>query len=212
MAPMSLPEPTSEKVAGHAPDAALLAAHGERLLALARASIAWRLREGARFGVDLAEHPPELQAQRAVFVTLSQDGRLRGCVGSALAWRPLVTDVAENAAAAALEDWRFAPLAAHELEEIGIALSLLSAPLPLEAASESELLARLEPGIDGLILREGQRQALFLPQVWQQLAEPREFLAQLKAKAGLPGDYWSSRIEFRRFTSSSVAEPGAERY
>ncbi|MFI4985927.1 MAG: AmmeMemoRadiSam system protein A [Alphaproteobacteria bacterium] len=190
-------------------DAALLERHGRQLLALARASIACRLATGRALACDARAHPPELRAERAVFVTLSEAGRLRGCIGTPLAWRPLVVDVADNAAAAAMEDRRFHPLAANELAGVAIALSLLSPPEPLSAASETALLAQLVPGTDGLILEADARTALFLPQVWQHLPQPRDFLAELKAKAGLPRDRWSPSFAFRRFTSTSVVEVGA---
>ncbi len=208
MALMSSPElaaPTREAPG----DAALLARHGGRLLALARASIAWRLERGMPLPCDADAHPPELRAARAVFVTLTAAGRLRGCVGTPAAWRPLVEDVADNAAAAALEDMRFPPLAAGELGGVAIALSLLSPAEPLRAESEEALLALLIPGIHGLILHAGEARALFLPQVWRHLPRPRDFLAELKAKAGLAKDRWSPAFAFQRFTSASVAEPGA---
>ena len=208
MAPMSSPELAlpAREMGG---DAALLARHGRPLLALARASIAWRLETGTPLPCDLGAHPPELRETRAVFVTLAAAGQLRGCVGTPAAWRPLVEDVVDNAAAAALKDRRFEPLAAAELARVAIALSLLSAPTPLPARSEAELLDVLVPGRDGLILSDGRLRAIFLPQVWEHLAEPRKFLGQLKLKAGLAEDHWSPRLAFQRFTSTTVAEPGA---
>lgn len=190
-------------------DAELLARHGARLLTLARQSISWRMQRSDPLEVDPAQYPPELGARRASFVTLTKAGQLRGCVGTPPtgAWCSLVQDVASNAAAAAVEDCRFAPLGAGELDAIEIAVSLLSAAIPLAVASEPELIAKLRPGTDGLLLREERRQALFLPQVWEHLTRPVEFLAQLKAKAGLPRDYWSASLEFRRFTATSIAEP-----
>jgi len=190
-------------------DEALLARHGTALLALARASIAWQLAEGAAMACALHDQPAELRQPRAVFVTLSVSGRLRGCVGTPVAWRPLVEDVVDNAAAAAFQDGRFQPLTRSELEGVSIALSLLSAPVPLPAASEAELLDALVPGRDGLILSAGRCRAIFLPQVWEHLAEPRAFLGQLKLKAGLAEHHWSRSFAFQRFTSTSVAEAGA---
>jgi AmmeMemoRadiSam system protein A len=191
-------------------DGALLARHGPTLLALAGESIEWFARTGAAMRVDAAEFPPSLRARRAVFVTLTLRGELRGCVGSPVAWRHLVEDVAENAVAAAFEDRRFAPLAGEELDGLAIAISLLGPPAPLAAASEAELLAQLRPGRDGLILRDHGHQSLFLPQVWRHLPEPADFLAQLRRKAGLPPDHWSPGLRFQRFTATSVAQPGAE--
>lgn len=209
MALMSSTETAAAEKSATAQDKALLARHGAGLLQLARESIALRVRKGSVLAVEPLDHPPELRALRATFVTLNQEGALRGCVGSAVAWRVLVADVAENAAAAAVEDPRFAPLAVDQIETIKISLSLLSTSVRIHARDEAELLAQLEPGRDGLILHESRHSALFLPQVWQHLPEPRQFLAQLKAKAGLPENHWSSGFEFRRFTCISVAEPGA---
>ena len=208
MALMFSPEP-ADGTALSANAEALLERHGARLLALARASIASRLGDGATMAFAMQDMPSELKAPGAVFVTLTEQGRLRGCVGTPAAWRPLVEDVIDNAAAAALEDFRFAPLAAEALGRIAIALSLLSPPSPLFAGSEAELIATLVPGRDGLILSEGGRKALFLPQVWEQLPEPRDFLGQLRRKAGLGERHWSSTLAFQRFTTASVAEPGA---
>ena len=192
-----------------AADAALLGRHGATLLALARTRIAGFAR-GERLGpVDLSAYPPELAVPRACFVTLSRHGNLRGCVGSAKAWRPLLSDVAENAVAAASDDPRFPPLAASELADARLSISLLSPPVPVAAASEETLLAQLEPGKDGLILRAGVKSALFLPQVWHQLPSPREFLAQLKVKAGLAAAAPVQGIEWQRFRATSVSEPGA---
>jgi AmmeMemoRadiSam system protein A len=190
-------------------DAEFVRRHGATLLALARRSILDFARERWKDTIDLARFPAELAAPRATFVTLSKGGELRGCVGSAKAWRPLVKDVAENAIAAAMEDPRFAPLGADEVAEIRISISLLSEPVRVDAANEAELLARIEPGTDGLILHAGALSALFLPQVWRQLREPREFLAQLRAKAGLPRTGPTDGIEWYRFRATSVAEPGA---
>lgn len=206
MAHMSSTEraPAAGQVSG---DAELLARHGATLLSLARQSISWRIHHGDELRVDPKYYPPELTVRHASFVTLTLASQLRGCVGTPIAWRSLVEDVADNAAAAAVEDRRFAPLAAGELDALEIAVSLLSAAAPIAAASEAELIAKLRPGTDGLLLREDRRQALFLPQVWEHLPQPAEFLAQLKAKAGLPRDHWSPSLEFQRFTATTVAEP-----
>ncbi|HMM75356.1 MAG TPA: AmmeMemoRadiSam system protein B [Gammaproteobacteria bacterium] len=140
-----------------------------------------------------------LDAAGAVFVTLKQDGRLRGCIGSLEASRPLREDVAANAIAAALEDPRFAPLAAHELAQVSVEVSLLSAPEAMLVSSEAEALAALRPGRDGIVLTHGVYRATFLPQVWAQLPTPREFLAQLKRKAGLPVDFWTPDMKLARY-------------
>jgi len=187
-------------------DRRLLSRHGAVLLSLARASIAWRLRAGSLLTIDLESYSAELRDNRAVFITLSKGGELRGCVGTPSAWRPLVEDIVENAGAAAVEDRRFSPVTLAELEKIEIEISLLGIAVPIEAETEAELISQLRPGIDGLILRDVQRQALFLPQVWAHLENPAAFLAHLKAKAGLATDYWAPSLAFARFTSASIAE------
>jgi AmmeMemoRadiSam system protein A len=136
----------------------------------------------------------------ATFVTLTEDGELRGCIGSLEAPRPLGKDVWENARAAAFQDPRFAPLVREELPRIAIEVSVLSPAVPLPVRSEAEALARLRPGRDGVVLEypgsRGEREAsaTFLPQVWEQLPDPASFLAQLKRKAGLPPGFWSPEI------------------
>ena len=134
-----------------------------------------------------------LEAPGASFVTLTSGrapgGALRGCIGSLVARRPLREDVEANAVAAALHDPRFPPLTARELDDVVVEVSVLSAPAVLPAADEAELLARLRPGVDGVVLSASGRRATFLPQVWEQLPDPADFLARLRRKAGLPADY-----------------------
>jgi len=144
---------------------------------------------------------PELQAPGASFVTLTKEGALRGCIGSAVAWRPLAEDVADNAVKAAFSDPRFSPLSAEEWPKISLSLSLLTAPVPMSCHSQGELLAQLRAGIDGLIIEDQGRHALFLPLVWQQLPDRAQFLAQLLRKAGLPPDHWSDQMRVSRFTA-----------
>lgn len=158
---------------------------GPRLLALAREAIAAHLGQ-ATAG---ATNDSDLQAPAATFVTLTQEGHLHGCIGSLEAWRPLAADVRENACAAAFRDPRFPPLAADELAQTRVEVSLLTPATPLSFSSEAEALAQLQPGLDGVILECAGRRATFLPQVWEQLPEPRQFLARLKEKAGLPADF-----------------------
>ena len=142
---------------------------------------------------------PWLFADGAVFVTLRLDGALRGCVGSLKASRPLIEDVRENAVAAATRDMRFPPLSPQELDAVEIEVTELSEPRPLRFTGEADALAQLRPGVDGVVLRWGERRATFLPQVWESLPEPAEFLAQLKRKAGLPPDFWDDGIELARY-------------
>ena len=168
---------------------------GHALLTIARSAIAERLGLGR---LKESSHGA-LQKPSATFVTLRHTGELRGCIGSLQPIRPLAVDVRENAIAAAFRDPRFAPLAAAEFQAISVEVSLLSAAERVEVASEEELLAQLRPGVDGLILEYGRHRATFLPQVWEALADPREFMAALKDKAGLPEGFWHARLRVSRY-------------
>lgn len=183
--------------------ATLLDRHGPTLLALAAASIRFPL-TGRKLQVDPGDLPAELAGPGATFVTLTREGRLRGCIGSHRAWRPLAIDVIENAAFAAFSEPRFPPVVAAELEGLGLSVSLLTPATPVPAASEAELLGALRPGRDGVILTEGKHRGLFLPEMWEQLASPAEFLAWLKRKAGLPETYWSATVRVQRFATLAV--------
>jgi len=203
-----------DPVASAAPDPTdrIAAEHGQVLLALAREAIAAALAAplAAPRVPPAVAAAPWLRAPGACFVTLMLERRLRGCIGSVRARRPLADDVRANARAAALGDPRFPPLTAAELPATRIEVSLLAPPMPLPAATEEEALAGLRPGVDGLILDGGgDAHATFLPQVWEHLPSPREFLAQLKHKAGLPRDFWSPALRLQRYTVTKWAEPDA---
>jgi AmmeMemoRadiSam system protein A len=177
------------------------------LIAVAQASIEHGFRFGAPLEVDATGYPPELRAQGASFVTLRAGGALRGCIGTLEARRPLVADVAHNAFAAANRDPRFPPLHLDERNGVEIHVSVLSTPEPLRFASQEELLAALEPGVHGLWISAGARSATFLPQVWEQLPEPRSFLDRLLAKAGLPPGIPCRGFEAARYTVQEFAGP-----
>ncbi len=152
------------------------------LPALARATISERLGVAAEF----PEIVPDWRKPGATFVTLTSAGALRGCIGSLRAWRPLVEDIRANAVAAAFEDPRFPPLTQQELATVEIEVSLLGPPEALPPLDAAGLAATLQPGVDGVIVRDDTgRQATFLPQVWEQLPDVGDFLAQLKLKAGM---------------------------
>ena len=193
MAPSSSPEPAPRS--------------GERapLLAVARASIAHGLRFGAPLPVAPGDFAPALREPRASFVTIRLSGALRGCVGSLEAVRPLVVDVAHNAFGAAFSDPRFPRLGAGEAAELGVELSILGPLERLAVGSEAELLRALRPGRDGLLLQEGAQRATFLPAVWESMPEPREFVRELRRKAGLTPHHWSGGLEVFRYTVESVA-------
>jgi AmmeMemoRadiSam system protein B/AmmeMemoRadiSam system protein A len=172
------------------------AEHGRRLLAIARASIADALGAGR---VEPIAGEQWLRETRATFVTLMQGEELRGCVGALEAQRPLAEDVAANARAAAFEDSRFKPLMLDELAGTEVEVSLLSTPKTLVFDDEADLLRKLRPGVDGVILEhEGQR-GTFLPQVWDDLSDPAQFIARLKHKAGIPASTDVRRLRVKRY-------------
>jgi AmmeMemoRadiSam system protein A len=174
------------------------------LLRLAREAIAAALaREatGAR-----APDPAWLLAAGASFVTLKLHGCLRGCVGSVFAVRPLGEDVRLNAVAAAMRDPRFAPLGAHELTATRIEVSVLSGHEALRCANEAEAVREVRPGMDGLLLESGGRRGVFLPQVWEEIPDPAEFLRHLRRKAGLPAAGWGPGTRLLRFGVLKVSE------
>ncbi|MFZ2855355.1 MAG: AmmeMemoRadiSam system protein A [Rhodocyclaceae bacterium] len=168
---------------------------GHALLSIARNAI------GERFGQAAASVSvtAELAAPGASFVTLTQGGKLRGCIGSLQPYRPLAADVAGNAVTAAFHDSRFPPLSAKELAHTRVEVSLLTPAEPMAFVDEADALARLRPGVDGVILICGERRSTFLPQVWESLPEARQFMTQLKLKAGLPADYWDGKISLARY-------------
>lgn len=176
---------------------------GPILLRLARSAIASR---GSFSALDAPE-PAWLSAPGASFVTITQDGGLRGCIGSVEPLRPLRQDVLHNARAAAFHDPRFRPLRSEEVPGVRIEVSLLSATSPLPATSREVLLEHLRPHVDGLILNWFGHRATFLPQVWEQLPDPGEFVEHLLHKAGLPVSFWSPDMCARRFGVTAWREP-----
>jgi AmmeMemoRadiSam system protein A len=175
---------------------------GRVLLVIAR----WAIGEKLGLGLPRTADHPALASPAATFVTLKQAGELRGCIGSLEPRRPLGVDVRENAIAAAFGDPRFPPLVAREFERTSIEVSLLSGDERVDARSESDLIAKLRPGVDGVIVRHGSSRATFLPQVWETIADPRAFLAALKRKAGLPEEFWSAEMNVSRYTVTKWAE------
>lgn len=146
------------------------------------------------------ESAPWLKQPGACFVTLTQHGNLRGCIGSLEAHRSLLADVKSNAVAAALHDPRFMPLTASELGNTRIEISLLSPASPITFSSEADALAQLRPMVDGVIFEFDSYRSTFLPQVWEQLPSPQQFMAHLKNKAGLPADFWADGIQLSRYS------------
>jgi hypothetical protein len=178
------------------------------LLGIARASIRHGLAHDRPLPLDLAALPPELTAERAAFVTLHNQGHLRGCIGRTSACLPLAEDVAALAFAAAFRDPRFPPVTLGEFDDLAIELSLLSLPQPMSFGSEADLLAQLVPGVDGLIIQAPGHQGVFLPTVWASLPEPAEFLLRLKLKAGLAPKFPATEMNALRFHTESIREGG----
>ncbi|NJD33216.1 MAG: AmmeMemoRadiSam system protein A [Gammaproteobacteria bacterium] len=148
---------------------------------------------------DLGDVPEALRREQASFVTITIEGRLRGCCGSLEARHPLVTDVWRNAQASAFRDPRFDPLQRREWLRADLEVSVLSPLERVVVSSELELLHSLRPGVDGLVIAWRGMRATFLPKVWEQLPEPREFLQHLKQKAGWQADFWAPDIEVWRY-------------
>ena len=172
------------------------------LLPIARASIAASL--GRVHHAD--EKATWLQEKGACFVTLMQQGELRGCIGTLEAHRPLLQDVKANAHAAAFRDPRFVPLAAVELDKTEVEISLLSAMSPMQFSGERDALNQLKPGIHGVVFEYGRYRSTFLPQVWEQLPNVVDFMAHLKYKAGLAPDFWAEEVRLFCYTVSKWKE------
>jgi AmmeMemoRadiSam system protein B/AmmeMemoRadiSam system protein A len=170
------------------------------LLDLARRAIAVGLERGSAPAIDPSALPPELGAPGACFVTLrSPGGELRGCIGSLEATRSLAEDVAASAWAAASRDHRVPPIHRGELASLRIGISVLSPLEAIQAHSLGDLAGRLRPGIDGLVLEDRGARGTLLPQVWEQVHDPREFVGAVWAKAGLPADHWSPNLRAHRY-------------
>ncbi len=176
---------------------------GLTLLSLARAAVDESL-EGPKVQVP---EEPWLAEPGACFVTLRKDGELRGCIGSLMAHRPLAEDLLENARNAAHSDPRFTPLQRNELAAVRFEVSLLSPLERLEVQSEQEAIAALRPGQDGAMLQVGYYRGVFIPKVWKELPDPKEFLAFLRRKAGLSPDQWYPGTKLWRFTAEDWSEP-----
>ena len=183
----------------------LLDDHGPVLLHLAAASIENGLQTGKPLAVNPDDYAPDLKAPGACFVTLKKNGKLRGCIGSPQAHQPLIKDIADNAYSSAFRDNRFPNLTVGELPEIDLSLSVLSPQHPMTFSDQADFLAQLRPNIDGLVIEDQGRRALFLPSVWEQLTDKRMFVAHLKVKAGLSKDHWSESFRARRFITEEIA-------
>lgn len=186
------------------PSSSLSADEQASLLQIARESIAFGLNHKQPPEVDLSRFSGVMLEDRATFVTLKYAGDLRGCIGALEARRPLVQDVAANAFGAAFSDRRFNPVSEVELPMLEYHISILTPRQILTVDSEADLLSKLRPGIDGLVLEEGTHRATFLPAVWETLPDPSDFVLHLKRKADWNDDYWSSGITVWIYQTESV--------
>lgn len=165
----------------------------QTLLRLAREAMTQRVKGGKVSPLELSSLPPRLREEGASFITLTKHGELRGCIGALEAYQPLAQDVREHAVAAALEDPRFPPVQERELGAIQLEVSRLTRPLPLEYKNADDLLSKLRPHVDGVILRHAFHRATFLPQVWEKIPDPAEFLNHLCQKMGMNENAWRTK-------------------
>ena len=162
----------------------------------------------SKFEPDIEEikYPQVFGRIGACFVTLEKNNNLRGCIGSVIARRPLINDIIMNAKNSAFSDPRFLPVQQNEISQLKIAVSILSEPKKMSFTDENDLLRQMRPNIDGIIIKDGIYQAVYLPSVWEQLPDKREFLETLKVKAGLNPDYFSDTFEAYRFGTVYIKE------
>jgi len=178
------------------------------LLRLAREALEHGVKGEDLPPLDFSILTPRLRAKGASFVTLTEAGQLRGCIGGLEPRRALAQDVRGHAVAAALQDPRFPPVEARELDRIHIEVSRLSRPVPLQYENAHDLLSRLRPHVDGVILRDAFRRATFLPQVWEKISDPAEFLDNLCFKMGAnPGLWRKKHLEVLIYQVEEFHEP-----
>lgn len=177
------------------------------LFQLAWQSLEHGLEHGSALEPSLADLPKAVRVPAACFVTLHKHGELRGCIGSLQATEPLARAVAHSAFSAGFRDPRFPPLHRNELGQLELEISVLGPMQDMNVSTEQQLLAALRPGVDGLLLEEQWRHAVYLPSVWEQLPDPLQFVQQLKLKGGWRADYWSSAMRARRFQTELICQP-----
>lgn len=176
---------------------------GQQLIEIAHQSILHGLKHSQPLPVEADKYPGHLHHKRATFVTLKKHAQLRGCIGSLDAKRSLADDVSENAYAAAFQDPRFPALRSEEMDELEIHISILTPTSPIRFSSEQDLIRQLRPGVDGLILEDDGRHGTFLPSVWKSLPEKEQFWRELKRKAALPYEHWSTTLRVYRYETQS---------
>jgi len=172
-------------------------------LHIARDSIRHGLNHGTKLHISSQDYSHDLQQELASFVTLHINGQLRGCIGALEAYQPLIEDIAEHAFAAAFNDPRFPALTEDEFEQLDLEISVLGKPEKMSFESEDDLLQQIQPNIDGLILESDYHRGTFLPSVWEQLPDKKEFLNHLKMKAGLPSHWWDYAVKISRYETFS---------
>lgn len=177
----------------------------QALLYVAKQSILQGLKSHQPLSIDVKQLPFPAELCRDSFVTLEKQGQLRGCIGSIQAHRQIALDVCENAFKAAFHDPRFPPVTESEVNDIALSISLLSPFVPIQFSSEADLLQKIRPGIEGIVIQDQQKSALFLPHVWSQLPDREQFLQALKKKAGFATTYWSNTITVHGFTADVIA-------
>jgi hypothetical protein len=191
------------------PDADLLEAaraHGGLMLDIARQSVRAGAVTGRPITLDPASFPDPLRQPGACFVSLYLESKLRGCIGSLTAWRQLVADLADNAFKAGFRDPRFPPVSKGEAEAVEISLSLLTPGQPVDFSDEADLMRKVRPRRDGLIIEADGQRAVFLPMVWESLPDPAQFLAHLKAKAGMPAKPPVKGMQAKIFQAIEIAQ------
>ena len=172
-------------------------------LQIAHQSIKHGLQKGSALQVITGDYSSDLQQNLASFVTLHKNRELRGCIGALEAYQPLINDIAEHAYSAAFQDPRFPALQDNEYEQLEIEISVLGKPEPMTFESEDDLLQQIRPDIDGLIIEYGYNRGTFLPSVWEQLPDKKEFFNHLKMKANLAKDWWDDAVKVSRYETFS---------
>jgi AmmeMemoRadiSam system protein A len=181
------------------------------LLEMARAALDSAANHRKLAPIDLSALPERLRAPGASFVTLTKLGQLRGCIGSLSARSPLAEDVRQHAVDAALYDHRFYPVQPDEIQSISIEVSVLSEPKAIPTSDPAMIPKLLRPGMDGVVILCGDRRATFLPQVWEKIPTPEQFLSMLCEKASIPSDAWKrGEVEILVYQVESFHEEVSE--
>ena len=174
-------------------DAFLSEIDKKKLLRIAREAITRAVRNEQLIRIELQEHSQLLRDPGASFVTLTIREKLRGCIGTLEANQPLILDVQEHAVAAAMEDYRFPVVREEELQLINIEISRLTPVHLIDYSTPEDLVSKIRVNVDGVLIKARGKRATFLPQVWEKVPDPEQFLSQLCVKMGAPPDLWRGR-------------------